>query len=200
MNKTFEQMNKTELEKAIGFFKLKNELRKEAKNPEKPTNVEYVRVLELFKAKQDKVNFEVAKEIKEEVVTGSTKIDSPVTKAAKRQNMSDDLTTSVPVIVTDHDTSLIIEDDNELRIIEISWGNPVIGMFTTRIPLHGQMQYLPKGAIIRLKAIPMAVHTNDENGKSISHRNLKRFSIADTTGWTPEQFNSHKEEQKLKRI
>ncbi len=201
MSKTFEQMNKTELVEAIAFLKLEGKVTELAKNSDKPTNLEYVKVLEAYKEAQDKVNKDVAKKMSKDKSTASNeKFDAPVTKEVSNQNMSEDLFTTIPVIITDHDTNQSVEDDNELRTVSITWGNPVIGMYTVNVPLHGRMTYLSKGAVIRLKRMSMATATNDANGKPIVHRDLKRFSVAETTGWTPEQFEAHKTEQQLKKL
>jgi len=196
--KPFDKMIKSELVEAAVFLKLEDEIASVAKDATKPTNAEYVQVLEAFKAKQDKSNPEVAKEVasEPEVIKG-TPVASPEEVIA---TMVEDLNTLIPVIVTDHDTSISVEEDEEGRTVGIRWGNPVIGMSTTNIPLHGKMQYLPKGAVLRLKKISLASHVKDAAGKERSHRNRKRFSVANTDGWTEAEFNSHAEEQKLKRI
>ena len=202
MSKPFDKMIKSELEEAAQFLKLEDAVKAIAKDATKPTNAEYVKVLEEFKAKQDADNADVAKEVAEEpeVQSGSKEITPKSTKAEEIVTKSMDYATGIPVIVTDHDTSIAVEEDMEGRTFAITWGNPVIGMSTTNVPLHGRMQYLPKGAVIRLKRIPRASHIKDAGGKEQSHRDTMRFSVSDTTGWTEAQFDTHKQEQLLKRI
>ncbi len=199
MVKTFDKMNKTELEAATKFLKLEDEVAKAAKDPDKITNAEYVTVLESFKEKQDKANPEEAQAIKTAKVK-SKAVTPRATKAEEKVTMTEDYKTMVPVIITDHDTSIVVEEDEERRTVAIRWGNPVIGMTTVNIPLHGRMQYVQKGAIVRLKKIPLASHIKDANGRETSNLDRKRFSVADTTGWTPEMFASMRKAQQLKKV
>jgi len=194
--KTFDKMNKTELEGAIAFLKLEDVALAAAKDPEKITNAEYVAVLEAFKAKQDINNVDVVKETTAND-TASVKVNNSVEKALVK---ADDLHTMIPVIVTDHDTSVVINEDIEGRTVAIRWGNPVIGGYTTNVPVHGRMQYLPKGAVIRLKKITLAQNVKNADGQEVVNRNRKRFSIAHTEGWTEADFEAHRQEQLLKRI
>ena len=202
--KPFDEMIKSELEEATAFLKLDDEVKAAAKNPAKPTNADYVKVLEAFKAKQDKANPIVAKEVIEASVaevSGTKKEVTPrATHAEVKATMAEDYSTGIPVIVTDHDTSISIDEDEEGRTVGIRWGNPVIGMSTTYVPMHGRMQYLPKGCVLRLRKISLASHVKDAAGKEKSHRDRKRFSVADTTGWTESEFEAHRDEQRLKRI
>jgi len=194
--KTFDKMNKTELEGAIAFLKLEDVALAAAKDPEKITNAEYVAVLEAFKAKQDIDNVDVVKETTANDTT-SVKVNNSAEKALVK---ADDLHTMIPVIVTDHDTSVVINEDIEGRTVAIRWGNPVIGGYTTNVPVHGRMQYLPKGAVIRLKKITLAQNVKNADGQEVVNRNRKRFSIAHTEGWTEADFEAHRQEQLLKRI
>ncbi len=194
--KAFAQMNKTELESAIAFLKLEDEVLAVAKDPEKITNAEYVTVLEAFKAKQDIDNGEVTKE----TTTVDTAVVKVNTTAEKAISKADDLHTMIPVIVTDHDTSVVINEDVEGRTVAIRWGNPVIGGHTTNVPVHGRMQYLPKGAVIRLKKVTLAQNVKNADGQEVVNRNRKRFSVAHTEGWTETDFEAHRQEQLLKRI
>lgn len=198
-DKTFDKMNKAELVEAAELLKLVEEVAASAKDPEKITNAEYIAVLEAYKATQDEANADIAKEAKQPKTskTGTTPVNTPEQVKA---TMAEDYGTLIPVIVTDHDSSVTIEDDSQARTVAVRWGNPVIGMSTTHIPLHGKMQYVPKGAVIRLRKIPLANHTKDADGREMSHRDNKRFSVADTTGWTEEEFNAHRDEQRLKKI
>ena len=198
-DKPFNKMNKTELVEATTFLKLTDEVEAVAKDPNAPTNANYIAVLEAFKEKQDKANPEVAKEVAAEPVpVPEVGKGLPAATASEiKATMAGDLSTAIPVIVTDHDTSISVDEDEEGRTVGIRWGNPVIGMSTTNVPLHGRMQYLPKGAVIRLKKISLASHVKDAAGKEKSHRTRKRFSVAHTQGWTEAEFQAHKDEQAL---
>ena len=208
MSKTFDKMNKTELVEAVTFLKLEDKVTEVAKDSEKPTNAEYVKVLEAYKAAQDLANPEEAKAIivdKAKAAANSASdseivITPKATKAEERKTMIEDYNTMIPVIVTDHDTTVSIEEDTEQRVVPIRWGNPVIGMTTVNVAMHGRMQYLQKGAVLRLKKITLASHVKDADGRETSNRDRKRFSVADTTGWTEDEFESHAKEQALKKI
>ena len=210
MSKPFDKMNKTELVEAITFLKLEDKAIEAAKDPEKITNAEYVQVLEAYKAEQDLANPEEAKAIivdkaKADAAANSASdseivITPRATKAEERKTMVADYNTLIPVIVTDHDTTVSIEEDTEQRVVPIRWGNPVIGMTTVNVAMHGRMQYLQKGAVLRLKKITLASHVKDADGRETSNRDRKRFSVADTTGWTEAEFESHAKEQALKKI
>ena len=207
MSKPFDEMIKKELVEATVFLKLEDKVAETAKDPKKPTNAEYVTVLEKFKADQEKANPDEAKSQKVDNAdagqakeSGSKIITPKHSKVVAKATMVADLETMVPVIITDHDTSVAVEDDTEARTVAVRWGNPVIGMTTVNIPLHGKMQYVQKGAIIRLKKVSLASHIKDADGKELSHRDRKRFSVSDTTGWTEAEFEAHAKEQALKRI
>lgn len=190
--KTYSEMIKTELIQEISNLGLDKEIDEYAKIPSKPTNAEYVTVLE--RAAEAKAK----KELK--LTKGSVKSKSSALTEEEKTTMLDDLSTGVPVIVTDHDGTVTIEDDENRRVVSVTWGNPVIGVTTVNIALHGRMQYLPKGAIMRMKEITLADHIKNEDGKETSTNSRKRFSIADTTGWTEAEFEAHAAEQRLKRV
>ena len=196
--KPFDKMNKTELEGTVAFLKLEDVVASAAKDPSKITNAEYVGVLEAFKAKQDVDNADVLSDIKANTLAQpAVKVNN---KAEKNIAKTEDLHTMIPVIVTDHDTSISIDEDVEGRTVPVRWGNPVIGGYTTNVPIHGRMQYLPKGAVIRLKKVSLAQNVKNADGQEIVNRNRKRFSVAHTNGWTDTDFEAHRQEQLLKRI
>lgn len=191
--KEYSEMIKAELEAEIEKEGLAQEVTDTAKNPNKPTNAELVSVLEVAKAGKVEVNsFDESPEV-------GTKVDD-VDEETKVATMVEDLNTMVPVIVTDHDTSISIEEDDERRVVGLRWGNPLIGMTTTNVALHGKLQYLPKGALIRLNKVTLADHIKDADGKEKTVTDRSRFSVADTTGWSEAEFEAHKKEQMLKRI
>ena len=210
MSKTFNEMTKAELKNAAIALKLEDVVIAGANNPKAITNAEYITVLEKYKADQELANPEAAKsqaedearaeETKGEGNDSEIEITPKSTPEEEKETIVADYSTMIPVIITDHDTSIAIEEDDERRLVAIRWGNPVIGMTTVNIPLHGRMQYVQKGAIIRLKKISLASHVKNENGTETSNRNRKRFSVADTTGWTEDEFKSHATEQALKKI
>ena len=202
MAKSFDKMVKKELQEAAVFLKLDGKVLELAKDSNNPTNAEYVEVLEAFKAEQDANNPEEAKSAAIKTVTEKDPsiINPKATKEEEVATMIADYDVSIPVIITDHETGITIEDDSENRTVAISWGNPIIGMTTTNVPLHGRMQYVVKGAIQRMKRIPKATTTTDAEGNTVVSLENKRFSISDTTGWTPAEFEAHAKEQALKKL
>lgn len=195
--KPFSEMIKSELEAAAEAAGVIDAVREYAKNPVKPTNAEYVHVLEMDAAeKAGKVTIEPAEDEDVKGTNGTEDTDAET----KLANKVEDLNTMIPVIVTDHDNSIDIAEDEERRTIGIRWGNPMIGMTTTHVARHGKLQYLPKGAVMRLKKIPLADHIKDADGKEKSVLERRRFSVSDTTGWSEAEFEAHKKEQAMKRI
>lgn len=192
--KPFSEMIKSELEAAAEAAGVVDAVREYAKNSAKPTNAEYVYVLEMDAAeKAGKVTIE---SVEDEDEKGTEDTDSET----KLANKVEDLNTMIPVIVTDHDNSIDVTEDEERRTIGLRWGNPMIGMTTTQVARHGKLQYLPKGAVIRLKKIPLADHIKDADGKEKSVLERRRFSVSDTTGWSEAEFEAHRKEQAMKRI
>ena len=178
MSKTFNEMTKAELKNAAVALKLEDTVIEGAKNPKAITNAEYITVLEKYKADQELANPEAAKSQAEDAAraeeTNGEGNDSEIeitpksTPEEEKETIISDYSTMIPVIITDHDTSIAIEEDDERRLVAIRWGNPVIGMTTVNIPLHGRMQYVQKGAIIRLKKISLASHVKNEVQKLLT--------------------------------
>ena len=189
--KLYSEMIKSELEAVVAEFGLEDAVKEFAKAPNKPTNAEYVTVLERYEAAKKP---EVVEEYEAPAIVDD------VTVEEKLINMTADLDTMIPVIVTDHDNTVTVEEDDNRRTVGIRWGNPMIGMTTTQVGTHGKMQYLPKGAVMRLKRITLADHIKNADGKEQSTNDRSRFSVADTTGWSEAEFESHAAEQRLKRI
>lgn len=195
--KDYKQMIKSELETEIETLNLQAKIKEVAKVPNKPTNAEYVTVLESYQ----EVSVPTLPKVVEAVSSVKPdKVDAKATKEEETATMVADLDTMTAVIITDHDNSVVIEEDDNRRLVSIRWGNPMIGMTTTQVAMHGMMQYLPKGAIIRLKKITLSEHVKDADGKEISKNDRPRFSVSDTTGWTETEFEAHAAEQRLKRI
>ena len=162
-------------------------------------NSEYVTAIEEFAKKQNGVN------------SGSVKEDEKAAKEPKGEKIdhgkvlsTEDrialLYVSLPVIVTCHDNTVIIDDDEEGRVEEFSWGNAKIGMTSAKVKLDGKMQYLQIGAIKKLKTLVYAHHTKDSAGNPISSTDRAKFSVAETTGWTQEQLEAQKKSQALRKI
>ena len=129
MAKTFQQMNKEELIKAVESFNLADKVVAIAKDPEKITNAEYVTVLEEFKASQDEINADTKKELDEVqgnvpdtgvVIPEGEDTAKVVVDQFERAKLKQVM---YKYIVTDHQNSVQIEDDDETRTFPIQYGN-----------------------------------------------------------------------------
>ena len=180
MSKSFDKMTRAELEETAKFLKVDVKPSEEGKDL---INADFVSALTKFKESQDANKPEPKNVSKEEKI---------VNKIAG-------MNIGIAVIITDHDNTVDIEQDEQGRVFRFSWGNTKIGMKTTHIALHGREQYVERGALKALKAKTYIAHLKDANGKPMTEER-PRFSIAETEGWTPEQFASHKKDQEAKRL
>ena len=203
MAKTFQQMNKEELIKAVESFNLMDKVTASAKDPEKITNAEYVTVLEEFKASQDEINSDTKKELddaeKEAAKTpkAEVKVDAKIVvdqheRARLKQVM-------YKYIVTDHQHSVQIEDDDLTRTFPIQYGNLTTGPKNWNVGLHGNPQALPFSVANKLEEIMMTVHTKDADGKPIV-KTQPRFRITKIEGWTQEEIDQLKRAQNTRKF
>ena len=203
MAKTFQQMNKEELIKAVESFNLMDKVTASAKDPEKITNAEYVTVLEEFKASQDEINSDTKKELddaeKEAAKTpkAEVKVDAKIVvdqheRARLKQVM-------YKYIVTDHQHSVQIEDDDLTRTFPIQYGNLTTGPKNWNVGLHGNPQALPFSVANKLEEIMMTVHTKDAEGKPIV-KTQPRFRITKIEGWTQEEIDQLKRAQNTRKF
>ena len=200
MAKTFQQMNKEELIKAVESFNLMDKVIASAKDPEKITNAEYVTVLEAFKASQDEINSETKEELEkvenkkgdELVDTGLKIVVDPNERAKLKQIM-------YKYIVTDHQNSVTIEDDDVTRTFPIQYGNLTTGPKNWNVGLHGNPQALPFSVAMKLEEVLMTVHTKDGQGNPIV-RSQPRFRITKVDGFTQEEIDSLKRAQNTRKF
>lgn len=203
MAKTFQQMNKEELIKAVESFNLMDKVIASAKDPEKITNAEYVTVLEEFKAAQDEINSDTKKELddaeKEAAKTpkDEVKVDAKIVvdqheKAKLKQVM-------YKYIVTDHQHSVQIDDDDLTRTFPVQYGNLTTGPKNWNVGLHGNPQALPFSVANKLEEILMTVHTKDAEGKPIV-KTQPRFRITKIEGWTQEEIDQLKRTQNTRKF
>lgn len=196
MAKTYEQMTKAELLEAITFLKLEDTV--EAKDANAPTNAELKDALNKFKGSQADANPEAAKAAE---VVEKSKDKLPARTADQLISMQvEDLYKSRNYIVTDHEANTVVEEDEDRRIIELRWGNPMLGMTTSRVVLHGQPQLLQNGLVKAMRRIKMPGLGKSADGKETANMERKRFSITETEGWTQDKLDAHKEAQKLKKL
>jgi len=177
--KKFEEMTKAELIEVAEKYELMDKF--EGKDPQKVTNAEYLEVLNEFKAEKNEGKDEEPKEEKVKKI---------------KQLRTEDLMTMVPVIVTDHDTSVEIKDDEGARGIELYWGNPFIGQ-TERVFMHGKRQYLTKGLLKRMRKMTVPETIKDEHGREIARSVRPRFSIVEVAGMTEEELLKLEQKQRL---
>ena len=203
MAKTFQQMNKEELIKSVESFNLMDKVIASAKDPEKITNAEYVTVLEEFKASQDEINADTKKELddaeKEAAKTpkAEVKVDAKIVvdqheRAKLKQVM-------YKYIVTDHQHSVQIDDDDLTRTFPVQYGNLTTGPKNWNVGLHGNPQALPFSVANKLEEILMTVHTKDAEGKPIV-KTQPRFRITKIEGWTQEEIDQLKRTQNTRKF
>lgn len=203
MAKTFQQMNKEELIKAVESFNLMDKVIASAKDPEKITNAEYVTVLEEFKAAQDEINSDTKKGLddaeKEAAKTpkAEVKVDAKIVvdqheRAKLKQVM-------YKYIVTDHQHSVQIDDDDLTRTFPVQYGNLTTGPKNWNVGLHGNPQALPFSVANKLEEILMTVHTKDAEGKPIV-KTQPRFRITKIEGWTQEEIDQLKRTQNTRKF
>ena len=220
MSKKFEQMNKAELLKAITQLKLQDkveELKVElGKDDDSLVNADYIKVLNDFKVKQDKVNGiddnelfgdgsdngDDCAETKTDKVLDKETLTKQVTKNSVPKTREEEIQLAAEynfvksyVVVTDHDNTQYTDSDYLLSGVRIQWGNRFILGQTDVVFMHGEPQYVRNGALEVMKTI--LIPTNSENSTT---RTKKRFSITEVEGWDQDRIDALKEQQKLKRL
>lgn len=191
-------MNKDELIAAATSLKLIDEVKESAKDPEAPTNAEYVTVLEAFKAKQDETNSDIKKEIEKE----ENKPEKPVLNAGKKITKHDRAKLKdikYKYIVTDHQTRNVIEEDEETRTFAINYGNVLKGPKNWNVGLHGNPQALPFSVAKKLQEIPMIVHVKNAKGDPVA-KTQPRFRVTKVEGWTEDEIRQLKISQNTRKF
>ena len=197
-------MNKEELIKAVESFNLMDRVVETAKDAEKITNSEYVTVLEEFKASQDEINADTKKEIEDAKTAVKVKVqEEPVADTAmvvvdqfERARLKQVM---YKYIVTDHQNSIQIEDDDETRTFPIQYGNLTTGPKNWNVGLHGNPQALPFSVAKRMEAILMTVHTKNGKGEPIV-KSQPRFRVTKIEGWTQDQIDEMKRAQNTRKF
>ena len=219
--KSYEQMTKAELLKAISFFKLEGKVAELGKDANSLINADYVKVLNAFRDSQAALNgaedtntdtntneeeimadkVEVQEEVKvENKVETKTTPKAPVVPEFKKLTRDEEVAlaaeynlTKTRVVVTDHDTTQSMEADVLERGVTISWGNKFLGSQTDCVFMHGEPQYVRNGALAAMKTILIPT-----NSKDSTSRTKARFSITEVEGWTQEKIDELRAQQKLK--
>jgi hypothetical protein len=202
MAKTFKQMNKDELIKATESLGLTEKVAESAKDKDNITNAEYVTVLEEFKASQDEINSETKKDIEkqESKVEKSDSDGSKVIKTVVDQHERAKLKqVKYKYIVTDHQSRIQVEDDDETRTFPIQYGNLTTGPKNWNVALHGNPQALPFSVAKRLESIPMTIPTKNAKGDPVV-KTQPRFRVTRIDGWTQDEIDSLKRSQNTRKF
>ena len=192
-------MNKEELVKATESLKLTDEVVAIAKDPENPTNAEYVTVLEEFKAKQDELNSDTKEKIEKE-----ENKPEPISKDGigivvdkfERAKLKD---VKYKYIVTDHQSNVVIEDDDETRTFPIQYGNMLKGPKNWNVGLHGNSQALPFSVAKKLEEIKMTVHIKNGKGEP-TVKTQSRFRVTKIDGWSQDEIDALKRSQNTRKF
>ncbi len=222
MAKSYEQMTKAELLKAIGFFKLEGKVAELGKDENSLINADYVKVLNAFRDSQaalngaedtntntneeeimaNKVEPEIQVNFSGEETKVETKITpkTPVVAEPKKLTRDEEVAlaaeynmTRTRVVITDHDTTQSMEADVLEKGVVISWGNKFLLSQTDCVFMHGEPQYVRNGALAAMKTILIPTNSKDSTSRTKS-----RFSITEVEGWTQEKIDELKAQQKLK--
>jgi len=199
MEKTFKQMNKEELIKAAESLKLTDKVVESAKDKEKITNAEYVTVLEEFKASQDEINEETKKELAKPENNPEATKEVSLKKVVDQHERAKLKQVKFKYIVTDHQNSIQIDDDDETRTFPIQYGNLTTGPKNWNVGLHGNEQALPFTVAKKLAAIMMSVHTKNGKGEPVV-KSQPRFRVTKTEGWTQDEIDEMKRAQNTRKF
>ena len=198
--KSFKQMNKEELINAAESFGLMDKVIESAKDKEAITNAEYVTVLEAFKASQDEINSETKEELEKiENEKGDELVDTGLKVVVDNNERAKLKQIKYKYIVTDHQNSVTIEDDDVTRTFPIQYGNLTTGPKNWNVGLHGNPQALPFSVAMKLEEVLMTVHTKDGQGNPIV-RSQPRFRITKVDGFTQEEIDSLKRAQNTRKF
>ena len=201
--KSYEQMTKAELLKAIGFFKLEGKVEELGKEPDSLVNADYVKVLNEFKDSQDAIN-KLDQQLDENKSENKStdKVENKYLNKVEQRELTKDEKMSLAaeynftktlVVITDHDVTQSMEADIKEKGITISWGNKFLLTQTDVVFMHGKPQYVRNGALSAMRT--MLIPTNS---KTSTERTIQRFSITEVEGWSQEKIDELAAQQKLK--
>ena len=174
-----------------------------AKDKDNITNAEYVTVLEEFKASQDEINSDTKKELDNAKKEDEAKKEPEVKVDAKvvvdQHERARLKQVKYKYIVTDHQHSVQIEDDDETRTFPIQYGNLTTGPKNWNVGLHGNPQALPFSVANKLEEVMMTLHTKDGEGKPIV-KSQPRFRVTKIEGWTQDEIDALKRAQNTRKF
>ena len=198
MAKSFKQMNKEELIEATKSLGLTDKVAEYAKDANNATNAEYVTVLEKFKASQDIVNADAKKEL-DKVKSNPKKDKKPLKKIIDQHERAKLKQVKFKYIVTDHQNSVQIDDDDITRTFAIQYGNLTTGPKNWNVGLHGNPQALPFSVAKKLEEVIMTVHTKNGKGEPIV-KTQPRFRVTKVDGWTQDEIDGMKRAQNTRKF
>ena len=198
MAKSFKQMNKEELIGATKSLGLMDKVVESAKDAENITNAEYVTVLEEFKASQDKVNAGTKKEL-DKSGKKPAKGEESLKKVVDQHERAKLKQVKFKYVVTDHQNSVQIEDDDITRTFAIQYGNLTTGPKNWNVGLHGNPQALPFSVAKKLEEVKMTVHTKNGKGEPIV-KTQPRFRVTKVDGWTQDEIDEMKRSQNTRKF
>ena len=198
MAKSFKQMNKEELIGATKSLGLMDKVVESAKDAENITNAEYVTVLEEFKASQDKVNAGTKKEL-DKSGKKPAKGEESLKKVVDQHERAKLKQVKFKYVVTDHQNSVQIEDDDITRTFPIQYGNLTTGPKNWNVALHGNPQALPFSVAKKLEEVKMTVHTKNGKGEPIV-KTQPRFRVTKVDGWTQDEIDEMKRSQNTRKF
>ena len=117
-----------------------------------------------------------------------------VKTTSKLDDITEDNERMIRVVITDHDTSQSIEDDQNNRLFKASWGNMLCTPRSEYVLVNGTPTGASRGMIKHMKALTTVIATNDAKGNPKSTK-IARFSISEVDGWTEEQLEALKKTQ-----
>lgn len=203
MSKSFNEMTKDELKKATESLGLIDEVKKSAKDSSKPTNAEYVTVLEAYKASQDEVNSNAKKDLDAvKQSEGNTPLEDKeksLKKVVDKFERAKLKQVKYKYIVTDHQNSVQIEDDDMTRTFPIQYGNNTTGPKNWNVGLHGNPQSLPFSVAKKLESILMTVHTKNQKGEP-AVKTQSRFRVTKVEGFTQDEIDALKRSQNTRKF
>ena len=120
---------------------------------------------------------------------------------SKLEDISNDNERMILVAVTDHDNNQTVEDDDENRLFQATWGNRICRPRQESVLVNGTPQYISRGMMKHMRTLktPMSVTAAGENG-GVKTVLRDRFTINELTGWTEEQLEDLRKTQSGRRI
>ena len=136
---------------------------------------------------EDMTNAQLKELVEDFVVTGRG-VKAPTTDVTKvsspQELMRADLFRKERVIINDNQLSQTKEE-----MVSISWGNRLLGGQTDFVPMHGEPQYVRRGALANIREATMVEHVQKERG-GVEMVRRKRFSVVPVEGLSQEEIDA----------